>query len=74
MAPENGGAGDETPLGDDPEEREAIMAIDGEAALCAQCHRPIGPDQETVPVAGKGEIHSHCYDDWFQARCSERMS
>jgi hypothetical protein len=52
----------------DFEEREAIQAIDGEG-VCFQCHRPITPDQDTTSVAGRGEMHEHCYDDWFNESC-----
>jgi putative DNA primase/helicase len=33
---------------------------------CVVCNQPIEADQETIPQ-GDGELHSHCYDEWFAA-------
>jgi hypothetical protein len=55
----------------DREEREAIRAIDG-AARCLQCGREITPEQETTPIAGCGEIHQHCYDEWYETTLGNR--
>jgi hypothetical protein len=68
VADKNGGYGAQSLFEADSEGREAIQAVDGQA-LCVQCRRSIKPDDETIPVAGRGEIHAHCYDDWFEASC-----
>ena len=65
MADKKGGYSENTPFEGDAEEREAIRAIDGEAALCVQCNHLVGLDEEQVPVAGGRVIHEHCYNAYL---------
>jgi putative DNA primase/helicase len=67
VADRNPGSGTETPFepdSADAEEREAVMAIDGEQA-CVQCGDPVDPTIETIPVAGGGVLHMECYEQWM---------
>ena len=45
--------------------------IDGQT-LCVQCQKPINPGAETIPVAGRGEIHRRCYDDWYDSMATNQ--
>jgi hypothetical protein len=48
----------------DLEEREAIEAIDGEAALCAHCNEIVGLNEPSIPCDGQ-VLHEHCHDAYF---------
>ena len=50
---------------EDRAEREAIQAIDGEAALCVHCSEFVRLDEEQVPVAGGRVLHERCYDAYL---------
>jgi putative DNA primase/helicase len=65
VAAKTGGCGDNTLFEGDLEEREAIMAIDGEAAICAHCGELVGLDEEHVPYNGDRKLHGRCYDAFF---------
>ena len=65
VAAKKGRCGENTHFEGDLEEREAIQAIDGEAALCVHCGQYIGLDEEQVPVAGGRVLHGRCYDAHF---------
>ncbi len=60
-----GGYGANTPFEGDLEEREAIQAIDGEAAICVHCGELVGLDEQHVPYAGNRKLHACCYDAHF---------
>ncbi len=62
---EKGGCGDNTLSGGDLEEREAIMAVDGEAAACVHCGELVGLDEEHVPYNGDRKVHARCYEAHF---------
>jgi putative DNA primase/helicase len=34
-------------------------------ANCAHCNKPVVADDEIIPVAGGGELHGRCYQNWF---------
>jgi putative DNA primase/helicase len=46
------------------EEREAIQAIDGEAAKCVHCGEFVGLDEPSVPCDDR-VLHEHCHDAHF---------
>jgi hypothetical protein len=48
----------------DPEEREAIRAIDGEAALCTHCGELVGLNEPSIPCDGR-VLHERCHDAFF---------
>lgn len=47
------------------QEREAIMAVDGEAAACVHCGELVGLDEEHVPYNGDLKVHARCYEVHF---------
>jgi putative DNA primase/helicase len=57
-----------TQIGDDSEggraEREAIQAIDGEAALCIHCGEFVGLNEPSIPCDGR-VLHERCHDAHF---------
>ncbi len=65
LNPENGIY---TQIGDDSEggraEREAIQAIDGEAALCIHCGEFVGLNEPSIPCDGR-VLHERCHDAHF---------
>jgi len=61
---ENGGCSDTALFEDDLEEREAIKAIDGEAALSIQCGKFVGLGEPSIPCDGR-VIHQRCHDAYF---------
>ncbi len=34
--------------------------------VCIHCKKVILADDETIPVAGGGDMHGHCYPDWLE--------
>ncbi len=34
---------------------------------CVECGNAIEPHDETIPVAGGGELHDHCYPAWQES-------
>ena len=72
MAAKKGGYGEDTPFEGDLEEREAIQAIDGEAALCVHCKGAVGLEEESIPVAGGWVLHTRCYDAWYEAQFGKK--
>ena len=62
---EMGGYSKKTLFEGDPEEREAIQSIDGEAALCVHCGEFVSLNEEPVPVAGGSVLHQRCHDGYF---------
>jgi putative DNA primase/helicase len=48
----------------DQEEREAIQAIEGEAALCVHCREFVGLNESSVPCDGR-VLHERCHDAFF---------
>ena len=72
VADKKGGYSENTSFEGDVEEREAIQAIDGEAALCVQCGEFVGLDEEPIPVAGGRVLHERCYDNWYEAQFGKR--
>ncbi len=65
LADRNGGYGDSTLFEGDSEEREAIKAVDGEAAICVHCGELVGLDEQHVPYNGDRKLHARCYDAHF---------
>ena len=65
VAAKTGGYGDNTLFEGDLEEREAIMAVDGEAAICVHCGELVGLDEEHVPYNGDRKVHARCYEAHF---------
>ncbi len=67
--PLSGGMKAYTPDAEDIEserqEREAIQAIDGEAAICVHCGELVGLDEAHVPYNGDRKRHARCYDAHF---------
>ncbi len=72
LADRLGGSGGEGLFEGDSEEREAIQAIDGEAALCVQCGEFLGLEEEHISVAGERVLHQRCYVDWYEAQFGKR--
>ncbi len=67
-----GGCGRNTHFEGNLEEREAIMAVDGEGALCVHCNELVGLDDESVPYSGGRLLHTHCYREHFEFKRQDR--
>ena len=46
-------------------EREAIMAVDGEAAVCVHCGELVDLDEKHVPYNSDRKVHARCYEAHF---------
>jgi hypothetical protein len=64
VAVEIGGYSEKTLFEGDLEEREAIQAIDGEAALCAHCGELVGLNEPSIPCDGR-VLHERCHGAYF---------
>ena len=64
VAVQNGGCSERTLFEGDLAEREAIMAIDGEAALCPQCGEFVGLNEPSISCDGR-VLHQRCHDAYF---------
>ncbi len=62
VAAKTEGCADSTLSDGDVEEREAIQAIDGEAALCVHCGEFVADGEDPIPAAGGRVLHKGCYD------------